>query len=69
MGNPFEATGHLYRRGHYLLDTASAERCCNGYRRELRLGGALPDDDFAGSTAIPGTRHVWVWVPTDGDAA
>jgi hypothetical protein len=51
---------------HDWLDEASAERCCNGWHRELRLGGARPGDDPRGKICVGGLpeaqQAVFVWV-------
>src|SRR5262249_54494209 len=37
---------------HTLSDATSAERCCNGWRRELRLDGSEPSDDPQGRAHV-----------------
>lgn len=47
---------------HTWSDKASADKCCNGHRCELRVGGPLPSDDPAGMVYI-GYGLVYVFVP------
>ena len=67
---------------HTWSDAVSAERCCNGWHRELRLDGPEPGDDLEGRVYIghlpdaPRAAFVWVkdakhqtqglFVPRDG---
>ena len=37
---------------HTWSDAVSAERCCNGWHRELRLDGSEPGDDPEGRVYI-----------------
>ncbi len=61
---------------HTWIDEASAERCCNGWQRELRLDGPEPGDDSQGRVAVSdlvdAPRAVFVWVkdkePSRGEA-
>jgi hypothetical protein len=47
---------------HHWLDPISADRCCNGWRRELRIPRAELGDDLGGSQRIPEGTLVWVKV-------
>lgn len=52
---------------HYWNNEVSAKRCCNGWHRELRIGGAKPDDDKEGRVYVdslngPAPRACFVWV-------
>ena len=51
---------------HVWLNDADAARCCNGYRRELRLDTLEPTDspELAMPVRLDSTRAWWVWVPT-----
>lgn len=45
---------------HSWREMESAARCCNGWHRELRLGGPLPTDDPVGQ--VQTENHAMVWV-------
>lgn len=51
---------------HTWGDAISAERCCNGWHRELRLDGPEPGDDPDGRVFIAdlpdAPRAAFVWV-------
>ena len=51
---------------HTWTDETSAERCCNGWHREIRLDGPEPADDPEGRVSISdlpeAPRAVFVWV-------
>ena len=51
---------------HTWLSATDAARCCNGYRRELRLDTLEPTDspELAMQVRLDRTRAWWVWVPT-----
>ena len=51
---------------HAWLSDADAMRCCNGYRRELRMDTLEPTDspELAMPVRLDSTRAWWVWVPT-----
>ena len=51
---------------HTWSDETSAQRCCNGWHRELRLNGPEPGDEPEGRTFVSqlsdAPRAVFVWV-------
>jgi len=47
---------------HEWLDEVSAQRCCNGWHQELRVGKCEPEDDSLGRSYIEGEDMVYVWV-------
>lgn len=59
------AAGTCRTGRHVWLNAADRARCCNGYRRELRVGALETGDDPALATRVPldTVAAWWVWVP------